>query len=158
VLIELGRELDAWVIDRNVAASAEGLLQTRKCTIRVVGQTALLEAKVPLTLAATRDVDVFADYEDAVRREFARLLARAGRELDPLGHEIWMPSETRYDELYAGKMVRVLLAEADAVLLSKGLKAPVKNAPLLTEYLASGPSERFLALARKYRLDLERFL
>lgn len=158
MLIDLGRELDAWVIDRNVAARAEGLLQTRKCTIRVVGQTALLEAKVPLTLAATRDVDVFADYEDAVRREFARLLARAGRELDPLGHEIWMPSETRYDELYAGKMVRLLLADADAVLLSKGLKAPVKNAPLLTEYLALGPSERFLALARKYRLDLERFL
>jgi hypothetical protein len=36
--------------------------------------------------------------------------------------------------------------------------APGKNGPLLTEYLAKGASERFLKLATKYRVDLERFL
>jgi hypothetical protein len=89
---------------------------------------------------------------------FERLLAREGRELDPLGHEIWMPEETRYSELFVGSFVRLLLAESDAVLVSKALKAPRKNRPLLTEYLAQGPSARFLELATKYSLDLEQFL
>ena len=38
------------------------------------------------------------------------------------------------------------------------LKAARKNRQLLTEYLARGPSQRFLKLAQKYRLDLEQFL
>ena len=127
------------------------------CTIHVLGQTALFEAALPLRLAATRDVDARADYDDATRREFARLLAREGRELDPLADEIWMPPGTRYTELFQGKLVRVLLAEPEAVLVSKALKAPSKNQPLLTEYLARGPSERFLELARKHAVDLEQF-
>ena len=158
MLTSLAERLDAWVLDQNVAARAEELLTHRRCTIRVLGQTALFEAKVPLTLAATKDVDVLADYEDAVRREFERLLALEGRELDPLGHDIWMPADTRYSELYDGRFVRLLLAEPEAVLVSKALKAPAKNGPLLTEYLAGGASERFLALAEKHRLDLEQFL
>src|SRR6266542_3983167 len=102
MLAEIARKLDAWTVDQNLAASADGLPHLRACTIRVLGQTALFEAKVPLTLAATRDVDVRADYSDAVRREFERLLAVQGRELDPLGDEIWMPRETRYEPLCEG--------------------------------------------------------
>lgn len=52
----------------------------------------------------------------------------------------------------------IAVAEPDAVLLSKALKAPDKNRALLTEYLALGATERFLTLARKYALDLEQFL
>ncbi|MDX2051889.1 MAG: hypothetical protein SFV15_05810 [Polyangiaceae bacterium] len=122
------------------------------------GQTALIEARVPLTLAATQDVDVRADYTYAVEREFERLLMAQGRVLDPLGHEAWMPRETRYADVFHGKWVRVALADPDAVLISKALKAPMKNAPLITEYLAAGASERFLQLATKYHVDLERFL
>ena len=117
-----------------------------------------LSGTVELTLAATNDVDVYADYPHAVEREFARLLAVEGRELDPLGHEVWMPRETRYNEFFAGRNVRVLVADLEAILLSKALKAPAKNRPLIVEYLARGASERFLGLARKYRLDLEQFL
>jgi hypothetical protein len=153
----VAQALDSWLIDENVAALADGLPRHPACTIRVLGQTALFEAELPLRLAATRDVDVRADYDDATRREFARLLARQGRELDPLGDEIWMPRDTRYTELFRGKLLRVLLAEPEAVLVSKALKAPTKNQPLLTEYLAHGPSERFLALARKHAVDLEQF-
>lgn len=158
MLVRLAQRLDDWIFDQNVAARAEGLLTHSGCTIRVLGQTALFEAHIPFTLAVTRDVDVRADYDDAVRREFERLLAAEGRELDPLGHEIWMPAETQYPELFNGKLVRLLLAEPEAVLVSKALKAPVKNRPLLTEYLAHGPSDRFLKLAAKYALDLEQFL
>jgi hypothetical protein len=158
MLVEVARRLDAWITDQNIEARAQGLPAIRPCTIRVLGQTALFEAKVELALAATKDVDVRADYEDSVRREFERLLASKGRELDPLGHEIWMPSETQYSELYAGTFVRILLADPEAVLVSKALKAPTKNGPLIVEYLARGASERFMKLAAKYSVDLEQFL
>jgi hypothetical protein len=158
MLVRLAETLDDWVMEQNLAARSEGMLTFRPCTIRVLGQTALFEANVPLTLAATKDVDVLADYEDAVRREFERLLAAEGRELDPLGHEVWMPTETQYTELYSGRFVRLLLADSDAVLVSKALKASAKNRPLLTEYLAKGASDRFLKLASKYAVDLEQFL
>jgi hypothetical protein len=158
VLLRVAQKLDAWAIDLNVVARAEGLPRIRPCTIRVLGQSALLEAGLGLALAMTRDVDVRADYDDAVRREFERLLAMQGRELDPLGDEIWMPPETRYTELFRGKLVRMLLAEPEAVLVSKACKAPKKNGPLLTQYLAAGPSQRFLKLAAKYQVDLEQFV
>lgn len=158
MLEELARKLDAWVADQNLTAAAEGLPRIKPSTIRVVGQSALLEAKLPLRLLATRDVDVKADYEDSVRRRFAELLAKAGLELDALGHEIWMPKETRYAPLYDGNWVKLLVAEPEAVLVSKALKAPAKNHVLLIEYLALGPSQRFLELADKYSVDLEQFL
>jgi hypothetical protein len=157
MLAGVAQTLDDWMIDQNVEARREGLPALKPCTIRVLGQAALFEAKLDLELAQTRDVDVLADYQDAVRREFERLLEKEGRELDPLGHEIWMPRETLYTELFNGKLARVLVAEPEAVLVSKALKAPAKNGPLITEYLASGASQRFFELATKYGVDLEQF-
>jgi hypothetical protein len=69
-----------------------------------------------------------------------------------------MPKETRYSALYSGRFVELSVADSDAVLLSKALKAPVKNRQILVEYLARGASDRFLEMAKKYRLNLEQFL
>jgi hypothetical protein len=154
----VAEQLDHWVVGQNLAAASEGLPQLNACTIKVFGQTALMEADVPLTLAATKDVDVHADYAYPIQKEFERLLSLAGRSLDPVAHEAWMPRESRYRELFAGRYVRLLIADPEAVLLSKALKAPAKNRSLLTEYLAKGASERFLKLADKYHLDLEQFV
>jgi len=158
VLVEIAERLETFVVERNLGARKEGLLTLRPCVIQLLGQTALLEAKVPLTLAATNDVDVYADYDFAIEQEFRRLLATKGRELDSLGAEVWMPTETAYQPLFVGHCVSLLVADAESILVSKGLKAARKNRPLLTEYLARGPSARFLKLAHKYRLDLEQFL
>src|SRR5690606_37620117 len=68
------------------------------------------------------------------------------------------PARRAIGSLFTGRCVRVLLAEPEAVLLSKALNAPVKNAALVTAYLASGPTQRFMALASKYGLDLDPFL
>jgi len=103
-------------------------------------------------------VAVLADYDFAIEKEFRRLLALRGRELDSLGGEVWMPKETTYEPLFAGSFVELLVADAESVLVSKGLKASRKNQPLLTEYLAGGASARLLKLAAKYRLDLEQFV
>lgn len=153
VLAEVAEELDRWMIDENLEATQEGLPRFRPCTIRVLGQSALMEAGLPVPLAATRDVDARANYEDPVRRKFAELLAARGYELDPLADEIWMPRETRYTTRFRGKLVHLMLAEPEAVLVSKALKAPAKNHALIAEYLALDPTQRFWELARKYELD-----
>ena len=160
VLYEIATRLDEWVVQQNLEAAEQGLPLLRACTIKVLGQTALMESatELRLQLATTKDVDVRANYTYPVQQEFERLLATAGRSLDPVGHEAWMPRETRYRKLFTGRFVNVFIAEPEAVLLSKALKAPAKNRALVTAYLASGPTERFLMLANKYQLDLEPFL
>jgi hypothetical protein len=158
MLLEVAKQLDAWISVQNIAAVSEGLPLLKPCRIRVMGQVALLESGLPLTLAATADVDVKADYEFAIESQFRRLLEYAGKELDPLGHEIWMPRETNYRTLFCGQFVTLQLADPDAILVSKAARAPTKNRALLVEYLARGASPRFFELCNKYSVDLERLL
>ena len=158
MLAQIAAKLDVWVIARNIEARAEGLPQLRPCLIRVLGQAALLEAHARLQLNVTNDVDVYADYDHAIELEFRRLLALQGKELDPVGREVWMPKETVYKSLFAGEYVSMELADVDAVLASKALKAPDKNRSLIVEYLAAGATPRFLAMAERYAIDLERFV
>jgi hypothetical protein len=150
--------LDRWVTASNLESAAEGLPSYPQCTIRLLGQMALWELNTPFTLAVTQDVDVYADYPYAVQKRFETLLAEKGKILDPHGDAIWMPRETVYREIYNGRYVHGLAAEADFVLLSKAKMAPEKNRALLLEALARGPSERFLQLAEAYDVDLEVFL
>ncbi|MGB5284935.1 MAG: hypothetical protein WBN29_10525 [Polyangiales bacterium] len=157
-LPELFLALDQWVAKENVRARTDGMLPHKKCTIRVLGQAALWVGKPDLTLTATQDLDAYADFEWAVQRELERLLAKEGKVLDPHGHEVWMPRETRYDPLYKGTHVEAFVADPDAVLISKASKAAEKNKSLITEYLAKGASERFFELAQKYDVDLEQFV
>src|ERR1044072_714669 len=96
---ERAEQLDTFVLERSIEARREGLLSPRACVIRLLGQCALLESKVALNLAATNDVDVYADYEFPIEQEFRRLLGLRGLELDSLGSEIWMPRETLYQPL-----------------------------------------------------------
>jgi hypothetical protein len=158
VLKGVAQQLDRWIAEQNRLCRQEGAALLKPCTIKVLGQAALLEANLGIALAVTNDVDVRADYEWSIERTFEQLLAEAGRALDPSGHEAWMPRETRYNDHFRGHFVHLLLAEPEAILLSKALKAPDKNRVLITEYLARGASERFLDLAEKYGLDLEQFL
>jgi hypothetical protein len=158
VLVEIAERLDAWVVERNIEARAEGLLSLPACTVHLFGQSALLELGVQLKLAVTNDVDVRGDYSSAVEAELRRLLKHAGRELDPIGDEIWMPKETQYKVLFRGQFVTLKVADVDAILISKALKAPRKNRALIVEYLARGATPRFMRLARKYGVDLESFV
>ena len=158
MLVEIARRLDAWVVLRNLEARAERMLALPPCTIHLLGQRALLEVGVLLTLAVTNDVDVRADYASAIEAELRRLLQIAGKELDPHGDEVWMPKETTYRVLLTGEFVTLKVADVDAILVSKALKAPNKNRTLIVEYLARGATPRFLRLARKYHVKLETFV
>jgi hypothetical protein len=158
MLGEVAARLDAWIVAQNVAARADGVRTLKPCRIRLLGQIALLESKTKLELNVTHDVDVYADYEHPVETEFRRLLREVNLDLDPVGNEAWMPKETIYKNLFEGEYVTMQVADADAVLLSKALKAPRKNHALIVEFLAAGASASFLELATKYHLDLEQFL
>ena len=158
MLKKIFKKLDAWLEEKNKERRSEGLLPFNKAIIRVLGQTALIEAKLELHLAATMDVDAYmqADYE--VKNKLNELLREEEKILDMDSAMIWMPEETEYDDFYSGKLVTAYLAKAEYVLLSKALKAPAKNKNVLTEYLAAGPSELFQKLAEKYELDLGAFI
>ncbi len=88
--------LDRWIGEQNAERVEEGMPSMSTCEVKVIGQTALVEAEISLHIPATMDVDVFANYEDSVRKKFASLLKENGKELDPVGHEAWMPVETEY--------------------------------------------------------------
>jgi hypothetical protein len=158
MIADLARRLDAWIDERNREAAAEGAPLLRPCRIRLVGQMALLELSPPLKLRATDDVDAVVEAEFAVRKQLEALLEGKGMALDRLAHEAWMPSETTYVTVYEGPNVLLEVADVESVLVSKALKAPRKNDRLLAEYIANGPSPRFLELAQKYDLDLEQFV
>lgn len=152
------RDLDRWAIEKDAKDRADGLPGLSPCTIRLVGQMALLEQELPLTLVATQDLDVKADYEWPLEQKFGQLVEEQNLTVDPDGHLVWMPKGTRYLTVYTGRFVTGKVAEADFVLVSKALKAPEKNRTIIVEYLAKGASERFFRLAEENRVDLEKFL
>lgn len=156
----LCRRLDDWIINENRRRLEDGGARLRPCSIRLLGQAALLEhaEKFNFPIAATHDIDVYANYDYPVEKKFEALVKRHGWALDPVGHEAWMPPETKWQEVYQGEYVRGSVAEPDFVFLAKALKAPEKNRPLLTEFIASGASKRFFRLAKKYKIDLEGLL
>jgi hypothetical protein len=158
MLSDIAQRLDDWIVARNVDSLAEGLPAVGRCEIKVLGQMALLEGGADLPLVATHDVDVVADYPHSVEQEFRRLLAARGLELDPVGREVWMPHDTNYAPIFIGRFVTLSVAEVEAVLVSKALKAPLRNRQLIVAYLAKGASVRFFALAEIHGLDLESFL
>lgn len=157
MLKKVFQELDRWMVAENKERRELGGVGIPATQIRILGQMALIEARVDLDLFATLDVDAYLEV-GVVRQKLAELLKKEGMVLDPDAAKIWMPEETEYSDFFQGKLLEAKLAKVDFVMLSKALKAPTKNAALLAQFLAQGPSERFQELAEKYQLDVEQFL
>ena len=158
MLEKVFKTLDDWIEAQNIERGKEGLIKFSACEIKVIGQTALLEAKVSFHVPATMDVDVFANYDYSVKKKFEELLKQIGKELDPVGHEAWMPKETEYADFFVGKWVKARLAKTEYVMVSKAKKAAKKNRAMLIDYIASPPSKKFFELAKKYEIDLDSLL
>ena len=101
-LAAIFERLDQWVTAENKSATIDGFQLLPKSIFRVVGQAALLEAKVRFNVAATVDVDVLNNAKHEVVAKLSELLMAEGLELDPLSNEIWMPMETQYVEIVNG--------------------------------------------------------
>jgi len=158
MLKEVFADLDEWAKKTNRGNLDDGMAPLGKCLIQVVGQTALLEAKLDINLAATADVDIYQQIEYGFRKKFEELLKAKGKFLDPVGHEAWMPDETTYKTIFQGRYVEGSIAEPEYVLISKALKAPKRNEKLILEYLSTHPTNLFYSLAKKYKVPLEEFI
>ncbi len=146
--------LEQWVTAENKSATIEGFQLLPKSDFRVVGQTALLEANLQFNIASTVDVDVLNNAKHEVVAKLSELLIAEGLELDPLSNEIWMPSETRYLEIFRGDWIEATRAETEYIMVSKALKAPTKNKVLLRNYIATRPPDSFFKMCEKYKIDL----
>ncbi|MGZ3723321.1 MAG: hypothetical protein ACXVA9_10340 [Bdellovibrionales bacterium] len=159
MLKKVFKKLDTWIEEVNANRAAAGSSLLAKVEIRVIGQTALLEANLSLEIAATMDVDLIDQIEHTVKEKFAELLREQGKVLDPVDHEAWMPTETEYVEIFAGRWLSGFLARPVFIILSKAKYAPEKNGNLIAEYLASGDlDDRIFELAEKYKVDLDKFV
>ncbi len=158
MIVRILKRLDIEVSKYNQEALIEGFATLKKATVKILGQTALLEANIDLKLNATNDVDAYIDGVHWIRKKFDELLSYENKHLDPHSNEVWMPKETKYKQIFYGHNVDGFVAEPEYVLLSKALKAFPKNKMLILEYLSKKPSKKFLALAKKYRLDLKGFI
>ena len=151
------KNLDGWLEEENAERGQAGT-PSLKCEIYVIGQAALLEARLKLRLAATMDVDLYKQLHGVIRQKLEELLAVHGKKIDPVGHEAWMPKETQFDAIYKGRFVTGFVAKPEYILISKAKMAPEKNKNLIVEYLGTEPTPLFLELAKKHGIDLERFL
>ncbi len=158
MLLKLFIKLDRLVHEENLERRNLGTFEINSSEIKIVGQMALMEAGLDLNLAATQDVDAFVKADYWVQKRFENLLVEIHKVYDDESEFIWMPAETAYRVLFAGKWVTAKVAEPEYVLVSKALKAPRKNKNLIVEYLAKGASPRFWELAQKYCLDLDGIL
>jgi len=155
LLLKIFQQLDLEIIDLNLQLQAEGSREIPKFYVKIVGQSALLEANTGLVLNATMDIDAYANFVWVAREMFCNILNQNHLVYDDLSNEIWMPEETKYVHLYNGYVVDSYYAEPEYVLLSKIVKAPQKNKNLIVQYLAKGPSKLFLLLCKKYNVDLK---
>ncbi len=155
MLLNIFQQLDQEIIELNLELQSEGSREIPKFYIKIVGQSALLEANTGLALTATMDVDAYANFVWLARVKFCDILKKHHLIYDSLSNEIWMPEETKYVHLYKGFVVDGYYAESEYVLLSKIAKAPEKNKNLILQYIAKGPSQLFLQLCGKYKIDLK---
>ena len=136
----------------------EGALEIPRFFIKILGQTALIEARLDLTLFATLYIDAYANFNSYAKTLFSKLLEKHGLFYDELSNEIWMPVETEYKLIFKGETFDGFLAKPEFVLLSKLLKAPDKNRNIIIEYLSKGPADLFMSLCKHYEINLKEFL
>ncbi len=158
MLHKIFEELDRKILETNQELRKEGTLEIPNFFIKVLGQTALIEASLELNLFATVDIDAYANFNWHAKSLFSEILSKHGLFYDEHSLEIWMPEETEYLSFFKARCFHAYIAKPEYILLSKLLKAPEKNRTLLLEYLSKNPSKLFLSLCTKYKVNLEEFL
>ena len=154
-LQKIFKDLDVQLVSENTQLRTDGFPGIRSCEFRLLGQSALLEAKLKLHLNATTDIDAYTNADWYVIERLGELLQNEGLHFDTLSKEIWMPEETTYTELFNGQVVNLLCADPVFVMVSKALKAPRRNLQLIADYIAQDPASEFFPLCSKYQIILE---
>lgn len=142
-------ELDLKISLANRELREQGSLEIPRFFIKILGQSALIEAKIDLQLFATIDVDAYVNFNSYAKTLFSSVLKKHNLFYDELSNEIWMPKETQYVHIFKGQTFDGFIAQAEFVLVSKLLKAPAKNRNILIEYLSKEPSDLFFETVQR---------
>ncbi len=157
-LLKIFQKLDEKVTKVNREFREDSSPEIPRFYIKILGQTALIEAHLGLNLFATIDVDAYANFNWLAKTLFADLLLQHHLVFDELSSEIWMPEETEYVHIFRGDNFDGYIAQHEYVLISKLLKAPEKNLNIIIEYIAKKPSDLFFKMCQKYKIDLKELL
>ncbi len=118
-----------------------------KTEIRIMGQMSLLTndaVQAQIKLVGTLDVDAAVDggYYGWVGKKFDELLRAQNLELDQYADEIWLPEGASFDQVFSSKHLSCLRLNHLDALVSKAVKAKVKNKPLIQQALIAYPELR----------------
>lgn len=158
MILKIFKKLDRVISDENSRRRINSSLPIPRFYIKLLGQMALFESKIELSLASTMDLDVYANYNSAAKKEFEMILNKFGFALDPTSNEIWMPEETEYEKIYNGMSFDGCVAKPEYVLISKAKMAKEKNRNLILQYISKFNSKIFNDLVIRYKIDIESFL
>lgn len=133
------RELDQRLAQENREREKRGAIMLVPVQIKILGQTALLLAGLPFPIAGTMDLDAQIDGDFFAKKALTEILVPQGLSLDTDSHLIWIPQDAKFQEWYRGALVRVDLAEPDAVIASKLRFKRSKDKALVEMYLRYFP-------------------
>lgn len=135
---DLGKILDERIKEADRASFKEsGIgLSPKDIEVKIMGQISLLadeniSSKIELEQTFDLDAHVNASYE--ITQILEALIKEEGMELDKFSNEIWMPPNTTWELCYEGEYVKIFKASPLDVLVSKAIKAPLKNKKLISE-------------------------
>ena len=107
----------------------------RRLRVTVLGQHGLLIQKDKLSnidLLATNDFDAFLNGEPPLEDIFKKTLRENGLTYDEKSEYIWLPEETRYSVIYESESIIVESPLPIYLIVSKAVKAPLKNKQLVS--------------------------
>jgi hypothetical protein len=148
-LESLFQRLDQKIEELNRQRRADGLIPVSKAKVQLLGQVSLLaneKVSVVLTLATTGDLDAFLRMDEAVKSEFIEALKTYGWVYDEDSYLIWIPPGAFFTTLFDLGHILVESIDPESALVSKAVKAPVKNKILIREAIAS---EKFPTLVER---------
>jgi len=150
-ILAIFKELNDRIDAENGEREETGVPKLRPVEVRILGQVTLLANELVaqiLPLQMTNDLDAVIEVAQgfviAVLKD--EILPKFGLELDRDSGLVWIPPGSSYEPFLDSKYVRVKLLDPESALVSKAVKAKVKNRVLIIDAIAS---ERFSSLVQR---------
>lgn len=161
-------EVEAILQDEAVQRKADNDPIQPRLKLNLVGQAALLLTSAAEALAeagnplrATQEIDAFSVPTTWPRfHDIRKALLKYGIPIDDMSAEIWMPEETVYIPFFPSDeiedtLLKVLIADHEAIIISKARFKRDKDKAILDSYLSSElPTKRFWDMVDKHGIDL----
>lgn len=160
-LIKIFKSLNEAIESENKKRLSESRKPLAKSTVEILGQTSLLlqpELTVKLSLVQTGDVDAFIKMEHFVKDKMKALLQQNGLIYDEDSYLIFIPKGSQFFPFMDLSLIEVKIIDPESALVSKAVKAPEKNKPLIRQAIASGEFSRLVDRIIENGGNLENFV